>query len=115
MVESRVVGSPTGGRHHDPLREAGVLDGCLEDPLPMALTFEEPSGSPLPVPGATTMAAHRIRRCHYRRLAVAERPRDHVECLFPDRQAPIVLGDWLQATAACNACKVPTAFRDDED
>ncbi len=81
----------------------------------MAMTLENPSRGPLPETGATTMAAHRIRRCHHRRLAMSERPQDHVECLFPDPKAPLLLGDWMQATAACNACKVPTAFRDDED
>jgi hypothetical protein len=84
----------------------------------MALTLDTPDQGHLPEPGATSMAAHRIRRCHHRRLSVLDRPHDHaygVQCLFPDPQAPIALGDLLQATAFCNACKVPTAFRDDED
>jgi hypothetical protein len=84
----------------------------------MALTIEPPAFGPAPEPAATTMAAHRIRRCHHRRLSVIERPRDGaygVECLFPDPRAPIALGDLLSATAACNACTIPTNFRDDED
>lgn len=86
----------------------------------MALSIETSPGRVLPEPGtstppATTMAAHRIRRCHHRRLAMPDRPRDHVECLYPDPRAPLLLGDWRQATAACNTCTIPTTFRDDED
>jgi hypothetical protein len=84
----------------------------------MALTLDTPDRGHVPVPGVTTMAAHRIRRCTHRRVALAARPRDHaygVECLYPDPRSPLALGDMMAATAVCNACKVPTAFRDDED
>ena len=84
----------------------------------MALTLDTPDHGHVPDPGATTMAARRIRRCHHRRIAVLDRARDQaygVECLYVNHLAPIALGDLSQATAICNACKVPTAFRDDED
>lgn len=78
----------------------------------------------LPLPVVTTdadryrLAAHRIRRCTYRRLiqvdAVGERVYD-VECLYPDRRVPIPIGDLDAAMAVCNTCTAGHIFRPDED
>jgi hypothetical protein len=69
-------------------------------------------------PDAFHLAAHRIKRCTFRRLIDldmgAERVYD-VECLFPDRKVPIPLGDLEAATPICNACLAPHIFRPDED
>lgn len=77
---------------------------------------------PLPTltqePGSYGLAAHRIRRCTFRRLiavdATGERVYD-VDCLFPDRKRPIPLGDLDSATPICNGCTAPHIFRPDED
>jgi hypothetical protein len=64
------------------------------------------------------LAPHRIRRCTFRRLIRVDTVRERVydvECLFPDRRAPIPLGDLDSATAICNACTAPHIFRPDED
>jgi len=64
------------------------------------------------------MAAHRIRRCTYRRMIRVEVRDDRVydvECLYPDRKIPIPIGDVEAATPICNACTATHIFRADED
>jgi hypothetical protein len=59
-----------------------------------------------------------LRRCTYRRLiAVSRRPQPlyDVECLYPDRQAPLPLGDLESARPICEACRAEHIFRPDED
>ena len=67
---------------------------------------------------AFRLAAHRIRRCTFRRLIsvdiTGERLYD-VECLFPDRRLPVPLGDLDSATPICNDCTAAHIFRPDED
>ena len=77
---------------------------------------------PLPVvptePDVYHLAAHRIRRCTYRRLIHVDHPADRiyeVECLFPDRRRPVPLGDIDSATPICNSCTAAHIFRADED
>ena len=77
---------------------------------------------PLPTatsePGTYRLAAHRIRRCTFRRLIqvdlTGERLYD-VECLFPDRRRPVPLGDLDSATPVCNSCTAAHIVRPDED
>ena len=67
---------------------------------------------------AFRLAAHRIRRCTFRRLIsvdiTGERLYD-VECLYPDRRLPVPLGDLDSATPICNSCTAAHIFRPDED
>jgi hypothetical protein len=80
--------------------------------VPLATT------SPETTPHAYGLAAQRIKRCTFRRLAAIQVPNDRVysvECLFPDRRRPIPLGDLDSATPICNACTAPHIFRPDED
>lgn len=68
--------------------------------------------------GAYGLAAHRIKRCTFRRLAQVQVAGDRVfdvACLYPDRQVPIPLGDLETATPICNACTAAHIFRADED
>jgi hypothetical protein len=76
---------------------------------------------PLPVLDADTdpsrLAPHRIRRCTYRRLVLADARQAQVydvECLYPDRKLPIPLGDLDAALPVCNACTAANVFRADE-
>ena len=67
---------------------------------------------------ATGLAAHRIKRCNYRRLISLERPKERVyevECLYPRHKLPIPLGDLDSAMPICNACTAAHIFRADED
>jgi hypothetical protein len=76
----------------------------------------QPFAKPAPAP-ATDPAAH-LRRCTYRRLiAVRKRPDAmyEAECLYPDRQVPIPLGDLASARPICAACTASHIFRPDED
>jgi hypothetical protein len=71
-----------------------------------------------PEPGEYRLAAHRIRRCTFRRLIQVDVTGDRVydvECLLPDRRRPLPLGDLDSATPICNACVAPHIFRPDED
>jgi hypothetical protein len=78
----------------------------------------------LPLPTAPpdansyALAAHRIKRCTFRRLTQVEigdeRAYD-VACLYPDRRRPIPLGDLECATPICNTCAATHIFRADED
>jgi thiamine pyrophosphokinase len=64
------------------------------------------------------IAEHRIRRCTYRRLIAIDAGSEQiyeVECLFPDRQVSIPLGDLDSATPICNFCSAAHIFRPDED
>jgi hypothetical protein len=66
----------------------------------------------------TGLAAHRIKRCNYRRLISLERPKERVyevECLYPRHKLPIPLGDLDSAMPICNACTAAHIFRADED
>jgi hypothetical protein len=67
---------------------------------------------------AYRLADHRIRRCTFRRLIVVEAAHERMyeaECLYPDRQVPLPLGDLDAATPICNACTADHIFRPDED
>jgi hypothetical protein len=71
-----------------------------------------------PEPGTYRLAAHRIRRCTFRRLIAVQAPGERiyeVECLFPDRRRPVPLGDLDSATPICNTCTAAHIFRPDED
>jgi len=64
------------------------------------------------------LAAPRVRRCTFRRVAAVDRRRERtydVECLFPDRSLPMPLGDLGSAQPICNACTAVGIFRADED
>ena len=64
------------------------------------------------------LAAHRIRRCTFRRLIQVDSAHDRiyeVECLYPERRVPIPLGDLDSALPICNACTAAHIFRPDED
>jgi len=64
------------------------------------------------------LAEQRIRRCTYRRLIAVDAARERiyeVECLYPDRQVPLPLGDLDTATPICNSCTAAHIFRPDED
>jgi len=64
------------------------------------------------------LAEHRIRRCTYRRLIAVDTLRERIyeaECLYPERQVPLPLGDLDAATPICNACTAAHIFRPDED
>jgi hypothetical protein len=78
----------------------------------------------LPLPNATpeangySLAAHRIKRCTFRRLTQVQIAGDlvyDVACLYPDRRRPIPIGDLESATPICNACTATHIFRADED
>ncbi len=67
---------------------------------------------------AYRLAAHRIKRCTFRRLIQVHDGVDRVydvECLFPDRRVPMPLGDLDSALPICNACTAAHIFRPDED
>jgi hypothetical protein len=74
--------------------------------------------SPRPEGTVASLPADRIRRCTFRRLIALERgahPVYDVECLYPDRAAPLPLGDLETARPICNACTAEHIFRPDED
>jgi hypothetical protein len=80
--------------------------------MALALPIQDPTADP------SRLAAHRIRRCTYRRLILVEaKPVQvyDVECLFPDRKLPIPLGDLDSALSICNACTAAQIFRADEE
>ncbi|MGZ6339255.1 MAG: hypothetical protein ACXWNG_02695 [Candidatus Limnocylindrales bacterium] len=69
-------------------------------------------------PEAYRLAAHRIRRCTFRRLTQVDVPGERlyeVACLFPDRRLPVPLGDLQSALPICNSCTASHVFRPDED
>lgn len=87
--------------------------------LPLASTTSDPSATPAtPDANGYALAAHRIKRCTFRRLTqleiAGERVYD-VTCLFPDRRRSIPLGDLETATPVCNTCTAAHIFRADED
>lgn len=64
------------------------------------------------------LADPRIRRCTFRRLIAVDAAHERmyeVECLFPERQGPLPLGDLDTATPICNSCTAAHIFRPDED
>ncbi len=64
------------------------------------------------------LAAHRIKRCTFRRLIQIDNGPERiyeVECLYPERRVPIPLGDLDSALPVCNACTAAHIFRPDED
>jgi hypothetical protein len=68
--------------------------------------------------GGYALAAHRIKRCTFRRLTQVPVDGTRVydaSCLYPDRRRPIPLGDLETATPICNACTADHIFRADED
>jgi hypothetical protein len=79
----------------------------------LALAAVEPVAQPQPV-----VAADHLRRCTYRRLIAVQRKPVlvyDVECLYPDRQLPLPLGDLDSARPICERCTAPHIFRPDED
>ena len=60
-----------------------------------------------------------LRRCTFRRVSVAVRPRQlpmyDVACTFPDRSSAIPLGDIESARPVCEACTFQGIFRPDAD
>jgi hypothetical protein len=69
-------------------------------------------------PDAYRLAAHRIRRCTFRRLLQVEVSPGRVyevDCLYPERRMPLPLGDLESAMPICNACTAAHIFRPDED
>ena len=67
---------------------------------------------------AYRLADHRIRRCTFRRLIAVDSGSEQVyevDCLFPERQVPIPLGDLESATPIFNFCSAGHIFRPDED
>jgi len=83
-------------------------------PLPTATH----DNSATPEVGGYSLAAHRIKRCTFRRLTQVPVEGDRVfdvACLYPDRRRPIPLGDLEAATPICNACTAAHIFRADED
>jgi hypothetical protein len=84
--------------------------------LPLSTATPDPAATP--DAGGYSLAAHRIKRCTFRRLAQVPVARDRVydvACLYPDRRRPIPLGDLEAATPICNACTAAHIFRADED
>ncbi len=60
----------------------------------------------------------RLRRCTYRRLTLVRakpEPRYDASCLYPDRAAPVPLGDLESARSICEGCQALKIFRPDED
>lgn len=67
---------------------------------------------------AYRLAAHRIKRCTFRRLIQVDAGPERiyeVECLYPERRVPIPLGDLDTALPICNTCTAAHIFRPDED
>ena len=80
---------------------------ALLDPLVRPRPDARPSGDAL-----------HLRRCTFRRLSAVKRsplPVYDVACLYPDRAAPIPLGDLESARAICDDCQALRIFRPDED
>lgn len=74
--------------------------------------------NPAPATLPTTPPMGHIRRCTFRRLTLVERRPIAVydaECLYPDRKAPIPLGDVESARPICDSCTALHIFRPDED
>ena len=108
MLGSDEVGYPNR-------RVAGTLSDPSEVPTrPMALL--QPLASP--ESDAYHLAAHRIKRCTFRRLIQVDGGVERtyeVECLYPERHVPIPLGDLDSAMPICNTCTAAHIFRPDED
>ena len=84
----------------------------------MALLRELRPDQPGIGPGTEAVGGLHLRRCTYRRImAVQRQPRPiyDVACLFPDRQAPLPLGDLESARPICETCRAEHIFRPDED
>lgn len=65
-------------------------------------------------------ASTHLRRCTFRRMTSANlhggaEPVYDVQCLYPDREAPLPLGDAHSASTICGQCTAPGIFRADED
>ncbi len=65
-------------------------------------------------------AEPRLRRCTFRHVTpvTASRralPVYDVNCLYPDRAAPVPLGDLASARDICEGCTASGIFRADED
>jgi hypothetical protein len=63
-----------------------------------------------------------LRRCTFRRVTLLElegrrrAPATYsVDCLYPDREVALPLGDMASARAICDACAATGIFRADED
>lgn len=78
----------------------------------MALLQPLTAAEPQPAAGL------RLRRCTFRRLILVQADSAalyDVECLYPERQASIPLGDLETARPICNTCQAGGVFRPDED
>lgn len=87
-----------------------------ERPFPLL----RPNGTP-PLMAPVPTDGGRLRRCTFRRVGVVETargtslPRYEVECLYPDREQALPLGDLASSRAICDACAATGIFRPDED
>lgn len=98
---------PSAGRHDE-----GILIEAPTKPMALPLPVAVPEADPY------RLAAHRIKRCTFRRMIRVDVRSDRVydvECLYPDRKVPIPLGDLESAMAICNVCTAGHIFRPDED
>jgi hypothetical protein len=84
----------------------------------VALPLPRPHAVPAPVPDGN------LRRCTFRRVTLAAAaqtsrrtplPTYGVECLYPDRERPLLLGPVERARGICEACPATGIFRADED
>jgi hypothetical protein len=68
---------------------------------------------------AQTMPVERFRRCTFRRVEATTVGRQltmyQVDCMYPDRETPLPLGDLAAAHPVCAACTNPGIFRADSD
>ena len=97
-------------------RTVGRRQAHDDEVLEPIVALLQPFAKPTPT-AAADPAAH-LRRCTYRRLiAVRKRPAAlyEAECLYPDRQVPIPLGDLASARPICASCTASHVFRPDED
>lgn len=87
-----------------------------ERPLPLL----RPNGT-APLMAPVPSDGGRLRRCTFRRVGVvqgargAASPTYEVNCLYPDRERALPLGDLASARAICDACAATGIFRADED
>jgi hypothetical protein len=95
---------------------------ALAQPQPLPIIEPGPRQAPGPLMAPVPATEGRLRRCTFRRLtpltaarASTGAPDYRVECLYPDRETPIPLGDLACARAICDACAATGIFRPDED
>jgi hypothetical protein len=110
-------------------RIPGAPGDVTRSPVP------RPTGQPLAAPGtgtdalpglagspvvAAALPMGRLRRCTFRRLDLlvaagsALGPTYETSCLYPDREAPVRLGDIAAAVPVCASCTAQGIFRPDD-